>query len=222
MRKTLLFIVCLTFSAIATAQILQHGYVKTKGVLQPDGSVVPDIRVPGVTVSIRGTNKVVSQQQGVFSFTPPAQTFFLSGITKQGYVLSDPDAANRTYSYTRTTMEIVIEDINQRRKELKAARDSISQNMNKQMKLRQKEMARLAEQNRITQAERDSLQTVLEILLEANEIRLPALAHYFVSTDYDNVDEKRRQINAIFLAGSSKKPTRSSTRKVTYICEWRE
>lgn len=203
MKKIISVFVSLIFTVAAFSQLpMQQGYVKTKGVLQPNGTVVPGIRVPGVTVGIRGINKVVSQQQGTFAFTPPAKTFYLSGITKQGYVLADPDATTRPYSYSASVpMEIVLEDSEARRREMADTKRNIRNLMNEQMRQKEKEIERLREQNRISEEQRLKLLEELEERQENSNKLVSSMANYFVSTDYDNISIDNLRINALILKG---------------------
>ena len=98
-NKHLTILCLLAVSLVSNAQI-QQGYVKTKGVLQDDGSVKAGKRLEGVTIDIKSINSILSRQQGDFSFNVPSPNYYLLGIKKQGYVLADPEATSRAYNYS--------------------------------------------------------------------------------------------------------------------------
>ena len=59
MKRLLMAAMLLAAVTTGRAQV-QQGYVKTKGVLQANGSVTPGSRVQGATVTIRGVSSMVS------------------------------------------------------------------------------------------------------------------------------------------------------------------
>jgi len=47
---------------------MQKGYVKTKGRMGNDGTIVHGLKIPGTTIQVKGRTAVLSQPDGTFSF----------------------------------------------------------------------------------------------------------------------------------------------------------
>ena len=73
----------------------QQGYVKTKGRLGSNGSLVKGTRLSGATITVKGQNAVLSSKNGTFILAIPSTNFYLQNVQKQGYVITDPDALSR-------------------------------------------------------------------------------------------------------------------------------
>lgn len=69
MKKYLLIFVPL-WVMLASAQT-QQGYVKTKGRMGSNGTVIPGTRLPGAMVTVRGGNAVVSGNKGFIDIMVP-------------------------------------------------------------------------------------------------------------------------------------------------------
>ena len=69
-------LLCTILTALlATGAIMaqnQSGYVKTKGRLNAQGTVIAGKRLPGATIQVRGRNAVVSNANGDFSLAIPS------------------------------------------------------------------------------------------------------------------------------------------------------
>lgn len=102
----LLLLVLITISLNAQTQ---QGYVKTKGRLASNGTVISGTRIPGATIQVKGRTDVLSQSNGTFSFPIPSQNFYLQSVQKQGYVLTDPDMLSKQYTYSNNPLVLVLE-----------------------------------------------------------------------------------------------------------------
>ena len=199
-NKHLTILCLLAVSLVSNAQI-QQGYVKIKGVLQDDGSVKAGKRLEGVTIDIKSINSILSRQQGDFSFNVPSPNYYLLGIKKQGYVLADPEATSRAYNYSVAPLVVVLENIQERLMAIIKAKSKIRRTMNEQLQKKEEEIAALKKSD-------EEKQTLLQQLYDQQENTdklIASMANRFVNTDYDQVSEKNRQINALILAGELNK-----------------
>ncbi len=71
----------------------------------------------------------------------PGNNFYLVGITKQNYVLADPDAVKCPYSYSASSpMVIVVENPDERQAAIIEATNKIRRTMRAQMQKREEEI----------------------------------------------------------------------------------
>ena len=61
----------------------QQGYVKTKGRLGNNGSVIKGMRLSGVTITPKGQNSVLSGNNGTFTLTLSSNNYFIQEVKKQ-------------------------------------------------------------------------------------------------------------------------------------------
>ena len=87
MKRTIYLTICLFVIETMCAQT-QQGYVKTRGCLDSNGTVVAGTRLTGATITVKGSNPVISGNKGTFSIVIPNNVFYLQDIQKQGYVLT--------------------------------------------------------------------------------------------------------------------------------------
>lgn len=152
-RLFLILLLPLLALSIADAQT-QHGIVKTKGRLGTNGKVIPGMRLSGATVTVKGrSNKVVSGNNGTFSFKIPAQKYYLQSVQKQGYALVDLDMLSREYAYSANPLTLVMEDPEKQKKELKEITDKLNKTLKEQRTKLEDEITRLKEENKISQKE---------------------------------------------------------------------
>ena len=198
MRKIVLLIVIACLSLASFAQ-MQRGYVKTKGVLLPNGSVKPGQKMSDVVISIKGAGQdLLSKKDGSFSFYAPNETFFLAGITKKGYVLADPDATKTEYNRTKAPWVVVIEDLQERQKAINEARQQIRTTMTLRLQEKENEILALIDKN---EQEKQQLLNQLQDQQVHTDQLLYKMAQRFVNTDYDHISETNRRINVLILDG---------------------
>lgn len=198
MRKIVLLIVIACLSLASFAQ-MQRGYVKTKGVLLPNGSVKPGQKMSNVVISIKGAGQdILSKKDGSFSFYAPNETFFLAGITKKGYVLADPDATKTEYNRTKAPWVVVIEDLQERQKAINEARQQIRTTMTLRLQEKENEILALIDKN---EQEKQQLLNQLQDQQVHTDQLLYKMAQRFVNTDYDHISETNRRINVLILDG---------------------
>ena len=172
MKKSLslLFTLMLSLGAIAQMQT-QQGYVKTKGKLAKDGSVIPGKPIANVSVILKGGNSTVSESDGTFSLLIPSGKYYLQNIRKQGYVLTDPEILSKEYSYSKNKMILVMEDLMQQQAELRALERKISSKLYYQLQKKAEELDSLKEQHKITEEEYNKLLQKLNQDLHILDIR---------------------------------------------------
>ncbi|WP_294743465.1 hypothetical protein [uncultured Prevotella sp.] len=108
-RNFILHFILLFFATTALAQT-QQGYVKTKGRLGSNGAVIHGTPLSGATVTVKGSNAVLSANNGKFSLVIPSNSYYLQSVQKQGYVLTDPDVLSKQYMQSKNPLTIVMED----------------------------------------------------------------------------------------------------------------
>ena len=150
MKKSFLFIAAMIIGIMLSAQT-QQGYVKTKGRLANDGSVIAGTRIPNATIQVKDRTPVVSQANGTFSFPIPAKNFYLTNVQKQGYVLTDPEVLSKQYVYSTNDLIIVMEDLAQMEADRRAIERKIGGKLYAQLLRQSEELDDLREQNKITE-----------------------------------------------------------------------
>ena len=183
----------------------QQGYVKTRGKLAADGkTVVQGERLSNVIVTIENLSPVKSGTNGTFSFALPAGTnrYRLQGAELKGYTLADPDAIRQTHTYSKDLpLIVVLEDMKQREADLEAARKSVRNVMKREIRKKQDELDSLRDAHAITQAKYDSLVHDFWEYRQSSENLVNEMAERYVSTDYDQLDDFNRQVQAYIELG---------------------
>lgn len=183
----------------------QQGYVKTRGKLAADGkSIVPGVRLSNALVTIENLSPVKSGANGAFSFALPAGTnrYRLQGAELKGYTLADPDAVQQMHTYSKDLpLIVVLEDMKQRETDLEAARKSVRNTMKREIRKKQDELDSLRDAHAITQAKYDSLMRDFWEYRQSSENLVNEMAERYVSTDYDQLDDFNRQVQAYIESG---------------------
>ena len=205
MRRPLLCIIMFAVMAATAVGQTQQGYVKTRGKLAADGkTVVQGERLSNVIVTIENLSPVKSGTNGTFSFALPAGTnrYRLQGAELKGYTLADPDAIRQTHTYSKDLpLIVVLEDMKQREADLEAARKSVRNVMKREIRKKQDELDSLRDAHAITQAKYDSLVHDFWEYRQSSENLVNEMAERYVSTDYDQLDDFNRQVQAYIELG---------------------
>lgn len=199
-KKTWGLLVCLCICLTASSQT-QQGYVKTKGRLGNNGSVIAGSRIQGATIQIKGRTAVLSQADGTFSFPIPAQKFYLQNVQKQGFVLTDPDILSRQHNYSAAPLVLVMEDKAQQEAERRAIEHKISRKLYAELQKRQDEIDALLEQNKISEEKYRELQQQLNKDQDDNASIIKEMAERYMKIDFDEVDDFNRQISDCIING---------------------
>ena len=200
MKKGLLFSFILLLSIVSIAQT-QQGYVKTKGRLANDGSVIAGTRIPNATIQVKDRTPVISQANGNFSFPIPANKFYIQNVQKQGYVLTDPEVLSKQYSYSTNDLIIVMEDLAQLEADRRAIERKISVKLYSQLLQLGEELEILKEQNKITEEKYRELQQQLNQYQDDNEKIIKDMAERYTKMDFDQIDEFNRKVSEYILNG---------------------
>lgn len=184
----------------ATAQT-QHGYVKTKGRLSSNGTVVAGTRLPGTAVQVKGRTTVLSQSNGSFSFPIPSQNFYLQSVQKQGYVLTDPDVLSRQYAYSKNPLVLVLETPEQQANDQLDAKRKIRHTLAQQLQEKENVIEQLKKQQKLSEEDyRKHLQDIYS-QQESNEQLISEMAERYARIDFDEVDDFNRRISDCILNG---------------------
>ena len=179
----------------------QQGYVKTKGRLGNNGTVIAGTRLQGATVTVRGGNAVVSGSNGTFSLAIPTSSYYLQSVQKQGYVLTDPDVLSKQYAYSKNPLVLVLETPDQQSDDRLAAERKIRRTLQKQLQDREDEIEALKEQQKLSEEEyRKQLQEIYA-QQESNEKLIGEMAERYSRMDFDEVNEFNRRISSLILEG---------------------
>lgn len=200
MKKYIILFTTMMFSIMLSAQT-QQGYVKTKGRLGNDGSVIAGTRIPNATIQVKDRTPVVSQANGVFSFPIPANKFYLQNVQKQGYVLTDPEVLSKQYDYSSNDLVIVMENLAQQEADRLAIERKISSKLYAQLQQRGEEIDALREQNKITEEKYRELLQKLNKDQKDNEKIIKEMAERYAKMDFDQIDEFKRKVSEYILNG---------------------
>ncbi len=201
MKKILLLLtLCLCATLISTAQT-QHGIVKTPGRLASNGKVIAGKRIAGATVQVKGRNTAKTGRDGIFSFPIPANVFFLESVKKNDYVLVDPDATSRRYSYTINPLILLMERTDQQADYILANEKRIRQTLQQNLKAKEDEIEDLKKKNKLTEQEYRKAMQQLYAEQESNEKLIKEMAKRYTKIDFDELDEFNLRISDCILNG---------------------
>ena len=179
----------------------QHGYVKTKGRLGNNETVIAGSRLPGTMVQVKGSNTVVSSNNGTFTLVLPGNSYYLQSVQKQGYILTDPDVLSKQYAYSKNPLVLVLETPSQQADDKLAVEKKIRRTLQRQLQEKEDEIEALKEQNKLSdEAYRKQLQE-LYAQQESNENLISEMADRYSRMDFDEVNEFNRRISDLILNG---------------------
>lgn len=162
---------CSIFSFISLAQT-QQGYVKTRGKMV-NGLHVQGQRLDSTLITLGSGRSLLSQKNGKFSFVETSKKYSLVKASKAGYVLSDPDIVNRTFSVSeRDTFIVVMEDEKQRKAELAQAKYKATANLTKEIRKREDEIESLKRADSLLQSKGSFEERISHIKAETEAINL--------------------------------------------------
>ena len=193
--KILLCLVLATLGQFLFAQT-QQGYVKTLGRPEKKGEALG-----GVTIRVKGEhNPVVSKNDGTFSILMAnkknGDAYILQQVQKNGYELNEKDLIGRQFAFSdNVPLTIVMVSF----EHLQAAKQRIENNAyktaEKNYKAKYNQLEKQLSDNEITAEQyRVEIQN-LQDKFEKYQSLIDGLAEHYVHTDYDELDEKDREIN---------------------------
>ena len=194
-RYLLLCAISLLVVLTAAAQT-QQGYVKTLGRPQQAG-----VALSGVSVRVKGAhNAVLSKSDGTFSVLltgkKPGDAYTLQQVQKKDYELNERAVIGRQYAYSdKVPLTIVMVSTAQLQADKQRIENKAYQvaerNYKKQLALIEKQKA----ENSITiEVYRQQLRE-LQDKFEKYQSLIDGLAEHYAHVDYDQLDEKEREIN---------------------------
>jgi len=201
MRRIFVLLLLLPLAIMTSFAQTQQGYVKTKGRLSSNGTVISGTRITGATVTVQGSNAVVSGNNGTFSLAIPSKNYYLQNVQKQGYVLTDPDVLSKQYAYSKNPLVLVLETQDQQANDKIAAERRIRRTLQRQLQEKEDEIESLKEQKKLSDEEyRKQLQEVYA-QQKNNERLISDMADRYSRMDFDEVDEFNRRISQLILDG---------------------
>ena len=198
--KRLITILLSIFSVLLLSAQIQYGYVKTKGRLGADGNVIPGVRLSGATVSIKDRSALISASDGAFSFPLPGKSYIVKNVRKNGYLLTDAEQL-RSYGYSSNPLILVMETPEQQNEDRLMAEKKINRTLRRIIQQREDELDSLREANRITKEEYDRLYAQLYDDEERNRKLINDMVERYAKMDFDQMDERNREIKARILNG---------------------
>ena len=196
MKRAFVFIISLLFVTIASFAQTQHGNVKTLG--RPGRAGEP---LGGVTVRVKGEhNAALSHDDGTFSFVLAGRkngdAYVLQQVRKQGYELSEQGVIGRQYAFSdKVPLTLVMVNTAQLLADKQHIENTALQVAERNYKQKLALLERQLSEQRITaEAYREQLQQ-LQQNFEKYQGLIDGLAEHYAHVDYDNLDEKEREIN---------------------------
>ena len=206
MKQRNFFAVLWLACSLSLSAQTQQGYVKTLGRPNQQGRALSDvsIRVKG------GHNAVLSGQDGTFAMPMPGKklgdAYSLQQVHKSGYDLKDKDAVGRQYAYSnKVPLTLVMFSRSDYQQEKQRIENVIYNTVEKRYKA---EFARLKQQentHRITAEQARQQLHQLQDGLEKIQGLVDGLAEHYAQVDYDELNDKEREINLAIEAGEQLK-----------------
>lgn len=196
---TLLFYSVVTISCIAQTQ---QGYVKTLGRPNQKGVALSD-----VTIRVKGVhNTVLSKADGTFSLQIQADPYSLQQVQKTGYVLNDQGIIGRKHAYAaNVTLPIVMVSIEQLQTDKLRIENNAYKVAEKNYKAKLELLEKQKEENTIAIEEYRQQIHDLQDKFEKYQSLIDGLADHYAHVDYDDLDEKEREINLCIENGELEK-----------------
>lgn len=179
----------------------QNGYVKTKGRLSSNGSVISGSRISGASVILKGGNSTVSGTNGTFSVKVPSKKYYLQNVLKNDYVLTDPEVLSKQYDYSTNDLVIVMEKSDDQLEEQLDAASRIRSTLTAQLQKKEREIKRLKEDNKISNEDYQRLRRELLASQQNNERLINEMVEKYSKIDYDQLDDFNRQVSDFILSG---------------------
>lgn len=183
----------------------QNGYVKTKGRLSSNGSVISGTRISGATVILKGGNSTVSGTNGSFSVKIPSKKYYLQNVLKNDYVLTDPEVLSKQYDYSTNDLVIVMEKSDEQLEEQLDAASRIRSTLTAQLQRKEREIKRLKKENKISNEEYQRMRKELLASQQNNERLINEMVEMYSKIDYDQLDDFNRQVSDLILSGELSK-----------------
>ena len=199
--KRFFLIVCLLVSISAVFAQTQHGYVKTRGRMNVNGTVVPGTRLTGATITFKGRSSVTSGTNGVFTFAVPNKTFCITNVQKKGYQLYDNDLLGRNYNYSSNDLLVVMDTPDNVLADRLESEKKIRRTLRRQLQEKEDEIVTLKEQQKITEEQYHKQLQELYATQENNERLISEMAERYSTLDFDQMDDFQQRVAAYIQNG---------------------
>lgn len=199
-KKTFVVVAFALLSMAAMAANIQKGYVRTKGRLALDGKTVKGERVAKVFIKVNSCS-MLSNDDGTFTFPMTGESYMLQEVSKKKYELLDPDILNKEYAYSKNTLVIVMENLEEKEAERETYKNKLIQRYTSQIAAREKEIETLKADKKIKEKEYEAMRDSLNKDKKDNEIIAQKVLDYFMKIDYDEKSERDRQLDYYILNG---------------------
>ena len=200
--KRLLTLLTLCGLAISSLAQTQQGYVKTLGRPNQKGVALSD-----VTIRVKGVhNTVLSKNDGRFSMQIDGDSYTLQQVQKSGYELNEPGVIGRSYAYSANVpLTLVMVSTSQLQADKQRIENKAYQVAEKNYKAKLALLEKQKEENSITiEQYRQQIQD-LQDKFEKYQSLIDGLADHYAHVDYDDLDEKEREINLCIENGELEK-----------------
>ena len=196
--KRFLLLLCLIAAVSVSVAQTQQGYVKTRGRLAANGTVIPGTRLSGATLTFKGNKTVVSGNNGVFTFSVPSKTYCVTNVQKNGYQLYDRDLLGRTHNYSTNDLLVVMDTPDNVLADKLTSERKIRRTLQRQLAEKEDEIEALKEQQKITEEQyRKQLQELYKAQ-ENNEKLISEMAERYSTLDFDQLDDFQRRV-AVYI-----------------------
>lgn len=195
-RISVLFIMCSL--AISSMAQTQQGYVKTLGRQNKKG-----VALGGVTVRVKGAhNAMQSKNDGTFSMQIKGESYALQQVQKTGYELNDAGIIGRKYAYSSNVpLTVVMVSTAQLQADKQRIENNAFQTAEKNYKAKMAQLEKQKANNTITiEQYRQQIQD-LQDKFEKYQSLIDGLADHYAHVDYDDLNEKEREINLCIEKG---------------------
>ena len=143
---------------------------------------------------------MISASNGTFSFPLPGKNYIVQNVRKKGYLLTDAEQL-RSYDYSSNPLILVMETPEQQNEDRLMAERKINRTLRRTIQQREDELDSLREANRITKEEYDKLYAQLYDDEERNRKLINEMVERYAKMDFDQMDERNREIKACILNG---------------------
>ena len=205
MKRIALLIIalcCVLPTFVQAQQKQQHAIVKTRGRQLDDGSIASGRRISEVVVDVKGTGKILSDDKGELSFGVSVTSgYYLTNVTKEGYMLSDLDVISKQHQYQAQPVDILLESV----EELNAYRRSIERKVRRNYQNQLDELSdRIDSLESADSAQAEEiarLRAELDRAYDEAEQYVDKMTEYYLNIDFDRETDFDIEISYYIING---------------------
>lgn len=200
--KKYIFLLALLFCATRAFAQTQNGYVKTRGRLDAYGNLIPGQGLKGATVQIKGmTSLLVKGDDGSFSFPLIEKQYIIESVQKKGYQLVDASVCHKTYEYSSTPIDILMEIPEKQKEDYIADFNRINASQQAMIDNLRKEVEQLKNRNKINEEEYNRRLIEIAERQTTSQKLVSEMAERYSKMDFDRLDDFERKISWLILNG---------------------